>query len=81
MGNAPHPVHRPLKAAPKRDCPAFPPVSVLLVGATGFERVTTSVSAKPREPLCYTPFSQVIADRRAEGKRSLGVQLNALFAA
>jgi hypothetical protein len=38
----------------------------LMVGATGFEPVTPSVSAKPREPLCQTPFSQVTADRRGE---------------
>jgi hypothetical protein len=42
-----------------------------MVGATGFEPVTPSVSAKPREPLCSEPFSQVGSDRSAEGKRSL----------
>jgi hypothetical protein len=50
-----------------------------LVGATGFEPVTSSVSAKPREPLCYPPFPQVGSNRRCEretlscrqGKRSL----------
>ena len=50
-----------------------------LVGATGFEPVTPSVSAKHREPLCSTPFSQVASDRRCRretlswhtGKRSL----------
>jgi hypothetical protein len=52
-----------------------------VVGATGFEPVTPSVSAKPREPLCKAPFSQVTADRRPEGKRSLDVQLNALLSA
>jgi hypothetical protein len=35
-----------------------------IVGATGFEPVTSSVSAKPGEPLCYTPFSQVALNRR-----------------
>jgi hypothetical protein len=35
-----------------------------LVGATGFEPVTPSVSAKHREPLCYSPYSQVTPDRR-----------------
>jgi hypothetical protein len=34
------------------------------VGATGFEPVTSSVPAKPREPLYYTPFPQVGPDRR-----------------
>jgi hypothetical protein len=37
------------------------------VGATGFEPVTPSVSAKPREPLCCASFSQVAADRRCRG--------------
>jgi hypothetical protein len=50
-----------------------------LVGATGFEPVTSSVSAKHRKPLCSTPFSQVAANRSAEGKRSVDVQGNALF--
>src|SRR5215207_7463565 len=35
-----------------------------VVGATGFEPVTSSVSAKHREPLCQEPFSQVTTDRR-----------------
>jgi hypothetical protein len=35
-----------------------------LVGATGFEPVTPSVSATHREPLCSTPFSQVASNRR-----------------
>jgi hypothetical protein len=35
-----------------------------MVGATGFEPVTPSVSAKHREPLCSTPFPQVGSDRR-----------------
>jgi hypothetical protein len=34
------------------------------VGATGFEPVASSVSANHREPLCYTPFSQVGPNRR-----------------
>ena len=45
---------------------AFPLVRAYVVGATGFEPVTSSVSAKPREPLCYRPFSQVTFDRRGE---------------
>ena len=49
---------------------AFPLVRVLLVGATGFEPVTPSVSAKHREPLCDTPFSQVGSDRRC-GRETL----------
>jgi hypothetical protein len=32
--------------------------------------VTSSVSAKHREPLCSTPFSQVTADRRG-GRETL----------
>jgi hypothetical protein len=43
---------------------AFPLVSVLLVGATGFEPVTPSVSANYREPLCGWSFSQVARDRK-----------------
>jgi hypothetical protein len=43
---------------------------LVLVGATGFEPVTPSVSAKPREPLCYPPFSQVGPDRRG-GRETL----------
>jgi hypothetical protein len=34
------------------------------VGATGFEPVTSSVSANSGEALCYTPFSQVGSDRK-----------------
>jgi hypothetical protein len=34
-----------------------------VVGATGFEPVTSSVSATPREPLCGRPFLQVVSDR------------------
>jgi hypothetical protein len=34
----------------ERRAPTVPPF--VLVGATGFEPVTSSVSAKPREPLC-----------------------------
>jgi hypothetical protein len=52
---------------------------LVLVGATGFEPVTPSVSAKHREALCSTLFSQVVSDRRCRremlswhtGKRSL----------
>ncbi len=35
-----------------------------VVGATGFEPVASSVSAKCKEPLCGTPFPQVMPDRR-----------------
>jgi hypothetical protein len=35
-----------------------------VVGATGFEPVTSSVSAKCKEPLCGPPFPQVAANRR-----------------
>jgi hypothetical protein len=45
---------------------AFLLVRGLMVGATGFEPVTPSVSAKHREPLCYPPFSQVAANRKCE---------------
>jgi hypothetical protein len=38
--------------------------SFYLVGATGFEPVTSSVSAKSREPLCGSPFPQVTRDRK-----------------
>jgi hypothetical protein len=62
--NAVHPVHRPPNRPRTASRPAFPLVSVVLVGATGFEPVTPSVSAKHREPLCYRPFSQVSSDRR-----------------
>jgi hypothetical protein len=34
-----------------------------MVGATGFEPVTSSVSANCREPLCGRPFSQVAVNR------------------
>jgi hypothetical protein len=37
---------------------------VYLVGATGFEPVTSSVSANNGEPLCQELFSQVAANRR-----------------
>jgi len=43
---------------------AFPLVRTGMVGATGFEPVTSSVSAKPQEPLCEPLFSQVGSDRR-----------------
>jgi hypothetical protein len=42
----------------------FALVSALLVGATGFEPVTPSVSANHREPLCGRPFPQVTLDRK-----------------
>ena len=80
MGNALHPVHgllepapnserspsdtRPTEPAHTANSPAFPLVRAVLVGATGFEPVTSSVSAKHREPLCETPFSRVTPDRR-----------------
>ena len=42
---------------------AFSLVRAGVVGATGFEPVTSSVSAKHKKPLCRTPFSQVTSDR------------------
>jgi hypothetical protein len=36
----------------------------LVVGATGFEPVTSSVSVNAGLPLCYPPFSQLTFDRR-----------------
>jgi hypothetical protein len=43
----------------------------VLVGATGFEPVTSSVSANGGEALCYASFSQVAANRRSIVLRSL----------
>jgi hypothetical protein len=43
---------------------AFPLVRPYAVGATGFEPVTSSVSANNGEPLCYTSFPQVASNRR-----------------
>jgi hypothetical protein len=76
-GNALHPVHRPPRPPPNSNlisvpvdstmmmsATAFPLVRPYMVGATGFEPVSSSMSAKPREPLCYTPFSQVSSDHR-----------------
>jgi len=45
---------------------SFRLVRALLVGATGFEPVTPSVSANHREPLCQAPFLQVASDRRGQ---------------
>ena len=50
-----------------------------MVGATGFEPVTSSVSAKHREPLCKTPFSRSRPTVDGLGKRSLDLKGNALF--
>ena len=77
MGNALHPVLGPWERAPRQrtdqrlrwvsavivSATAFLLVSVLLVGTTGFEPVTSSVSANQREPLCQAPFPQVTPDR------------------
>jgi hypothetical protein len=65
MENALHPVHGPpnrprtairpafvLDSVVIVSATAFPLVKALLVGASGFEPVTSSVSAKHREPLC-----------------------------
>jgi hypothetical protein len=65
MGNALHPIHSPwngpqtanrpafrLDSAVMMSATAFPLVRGGVVGATGFEPVTSSVSAKHREPLC-----------------------------
>jgi hypothetical protein len=38
--------------------------ALCLVGATGFEPVTSSVSVNEGLPLCYPPFAQVAANRR-----------------
>jgi hypothetical protein len=38
----------------------------VLVGATGFEPVTSSVSVNAGLPLCNPAFSQVVADRRGQ---------------
>jgi hypothetical protein len=54
----------PLRLLDAQDLAAFPLVSVVLVGATGFEPVTSSVSANSGEALCGPPFSQVAVDRR-----------------
>jgi hypothetical protein len=43
---------------------AFPLVRLYVVGATGFEPVTSSVSVNAGLPLCYPPFSQLTFDRR-----------------
>jgi hypothetical protein len=43
---------------------------IYLVDATGFEPVTSFVSANHREPLCYTPFSHVASDCRC-GRETL----------
>jgi hypothetical protein len=37
-----------------------------VVGATGFEPVTSSVSVNAGLPLCYPPFSQLTLDRRGQ---------------
>ena len=67
-------------AAVRRERPtAFPLVRAVLVGATGIEPVTSSVSAKHREALCQEPSSQVAADRRCGRERSGAVKGNALF--
>jgi hypothetical protein len=69
MGNALHPVHSPLGMGPRQrtdqrlrwvsavivSATAFPLVSVVLVGATGFEPVTSSVSGHAR------PFARSVA--------------------
>ena len=39
-------------------------VKALLVGATGFEPVTSSLSANTGEALCQAPLSQVALNRR-----------------
>jgi hypothetical protein len=65
MGNALHPVYSPwiwpetanwpafpLDSAVIVSATAFPLVRTGMVGATGFEPVTSSVSAKCKEPLC-----------------------------
>ena len=57
--------------------PATPAASPNVKGA----QENTSVSAKSWEPLCYTPFSQVVSDRR-RGRETLSwrpVTINVLF--
>ena len=76
MGNALHPAHDPATGPKQRtdqrlrwvsavivSATAFTLVKALLVGATGFEPVTSSVSVNEGLPLCSTPFSQVAPDR------------------
>jgi hypothetical protein len=46
------------------DASAFPVVRADVVGATGFEPVTPSVSAKCKEPLCGSLLLQVTLDRK-----------------
>jgi hypothetical protein len=83
MGNALHPIHSPWSGPSDSEltnasagsavivsATAFPLVRALLVGATGFEPVTSSVSAKHRKPLCSTPLSQVAANRKC-GRETL----------
>jgi hypothetical protein len=41
----------------------FPQVNSGVVGLAGLEPAASSLSAKCREPLCYTPFPQVTLDR------------------
>ena len=55
-----------LAAERKDKSEAFALVRRLMVGATGFEPVTSSVSANNGEALCYPPLSQVAADRKGE---------------
>jgi hypothetical protein len=47
--------------------PATPAASPNVKGA----QENTSVSAKSWEPLCYTPFSQVVSDRRRGRENAL----------
>jgi hypothetical protein len=54
-------------ASPRRKRPGprtRPDLRRFVVGATGFEPVTPSVSVNVGLPLCYPPFPQVVADRR-----------------
>jgi hypothetical protein len=50
-----------------------PELGGCVVGATGFEPVTSSVSAVSGEPLCYPPLSQVAVTVDGEVKWSPGV--------
>ena len=43
-----------------------PDLRLYVVGATGFEPVTSSVSVNAGLPLCYPPFSQLTLDRRGQ---------------
>ena len=53
-----------------RRAPTGPWPAITVVGATGFELVTSSVSVNAGLPLCRPPFSQLAFDRRWQVKTS-----------